>query len=180
MCPQQFLVDARFVVKTIQVRFGDDLDQVLVTGLIFGEQNQMISRIARTAGLFVEARTGGDIGLATDDRFQALFVGRLVKFDRAIHAAMVGDRDRRHVAGVRLIHHIRNTASAVEQAVLGVQMKMDKLGMFHGLVTATLRARRSYRKRRKIKATSNKNETIQISTCRRCGFPTPSLRFQSS
>jgi hypothetical protein len=52
---------------------------------------------------------------------------------------------------VRLLDHVINPARPIEQAVLGVQVKMDKVRMFHALAADTLGARpnaiKSYRPR---------------------------------
>ena len=38
---QKFLIDARFVVETVDSGAGNQLDEIFVAGVIFGEQNQM-------------------------------------------------------------------------------------------------------------------------------------------
>ena len=40
---------------------------------------------------------------------------------------MLGDRDRRHLQRDRLIEQLVDAARAVEQRVLGVEVKMDEL-----------------------------------------------------
>ena len=137
---EDFLVDARLVVKPFEMRRRDELDQVLVADLVLGQQHQMIRRVPRVAGFLVQPAARRDVRLASDDRFDAAFRRRLVEIDRAVHVAVIGDRDRRHLRRVRLLHHVINAARPIEQAVLGVQMQMDEIRMLHALAAATLEA----------------------------------------
>ena len=54
---QQFLVDARLVVVALQVGLGGELDQVLVAGFVFGQQNQVVINVP-PARCWSSSRTG--------------------------------------------------------------------------------------------------------------------------
>ena len=129
---QQFLVDARLVIIALQVRGGGQLDEVLVAGFVLGQQSQMmISVPAAAAGLFLQAAARGDIDLAADDRFDSLFARRLVKINRAVKHAVVGDGQGGEFQFVRLFHQPVQAAGPIEQRILGVQMQMNKIGVRH-------------------------------------------------
>lgn len=132
MFGEQFLVDARFVVESLQMTGGDKLDQVAVSHIVLGDEQEVKRGIAGAGRFFFEARAGRDVRLATEDGFQSVFLGCLVKLDRAMHVSVVGDADGWHSAGFGFLYGVSDPASAIEQAVLGVKVKMDKIGMFHG------------------------------------------------
>ena len=127
---QDFLVDARFVVITLQVGRGVEFDQVSVAGLVLGQQDQVVVNILAAARrLLVQAACRRHIDLAADDRFDALIARGLIKIDRAVEHTMVGDRQGGKLQVARLVHQRVETAGAIEQRILGVQMEMDKIGM---------------------------------------------------
>ena len=134
---QQFLVDARLVVIALQMRRRGELDQVLVAGFILGQQHEVVIDVpSARAGLLLEPAPGRDIDLAADDRLDALLARRLVKINRPVKHAVVGDRQRGELQLVRLVHQPVQTAGAIEQRILGVQMQMNKFGVRH---SSTLR-----------------------------------------
>ena len=57
--------------------------------------------------------------------------GGLVEINRAVEDAVVGDGQGGELEFAGLLHQPVQTAGAIEQGVLGVQMKMDKIGMSH-------------------------------------------------
>ena len=118
---QDFLVDARLVVMALEVGRGDEFDEILIAGLVLGQQHQMVINIlSAAAGFFVEATAGGDIDLAADDRFDALVAGGLIEIDRAVEDAVIGDGQGGKLQFVRLVDQAIETAGAIEQRILGV------------------------------------------------------------
>ena len=129
---QQFLVDARLVVIALQVRRGGELDQVLVAGFVLGQQHEVVIHVPPAgAGLLLEPAAGRDIDLAADDRLDAFLARRLVEINRPVKHAVIGDRQRRELQLMRLVHQPVQPASPIEQRILGVQMKMDKFRVRH-------------------------------------------------
>ena len=88
MCLQEFFVNPRFIVKTFQMRAGNNLNQIAVSGLIPGQQYQMI--IALFPGNTAAVAVGSDIDFTTDNRPDACFFGQTVKLYRAVHHSVVG------------------------------------------------------------------------------------------
>ena len=131
MFRENLLVDARLVVEAVEVRRGDKLNEIFVADFVLRQQDQMIRGVAGVRGFLFEAAARRDIRLAPDDRLQPLLLRGLVELDGTVHVAMIGHGHRRHLACMRFVDNIGNTAGPVEQAVLGVQVKMDKIRVLH-------------------------------------------------
>ena len=124
---EDLLVDPGFVIIALQMRLGDQLDEILVAGFILGEEHEVIVHIPASAGGFlVEPAAGGDVHFAADDWFDPLVPRRLVKIDRPVQHPVVRDRQGRELQVMGLVHQPVEPASAIKQRVLGVQMQMDK------------------------------------------------------
>ena len=127
---ENFFINARLVIITLQVSGGREFDEILVADLVLREQHEMVIDIlAAGGGFFLQARTGRDIHLATDDGFHAFGTRFLVEIHHAMHRAMIRDGERWELQLVRLLHELVQTARAIEQRILGVQVQMDKVGM---------------------------------------------------
>ena len=115
------------------MRLGGELDEIFVAGRVLGEQAEVMINIASpAAGFLFQPAAGRDIHFAADDGLDALFTGRLVKINRAIEHAVVGDGQRGKFQFMGLFHQPVQTAGAIEQRILGVQMEMNKVRMRHG------------------------------------------------
>ncbi len=113
---ENFLVNARLVIITLQMRGGRELDEIFVAGFVLREQAEMMINIARAAaGFFFQPRAGRDINLAADDGLDAFRARGLIKFNRAVHRAVVGDGERGEFQLMRLVHEPVQTARAIEQ-----------------------------------------------------------------
>ena len=71
MLMEQFLVDPRTVMETLEVGAGDELQEVPVAGVVPGNEHQMIGRAL--IGSAVAAATVGDIEFAADNGLYADF-----------------------------------------------------------------------------------------------------------
>ncbi|MNX99872.1 hypothetical protein D3C86_1323420 [compost metagenome] len=122
------LVDARLVVEALHVAQGVELDQVLVTGAVLGEQHQVAVILAAGAvrGL-VEPGAGRDVGFHPDQGLDARLLGLAVELDRAVHHAVVGERQGRHLVLRRALDQLADAAGAVQQGVFGVNVAVDEL-----------------------------------------------------
>ena len=90
---ENLFVNARLVIVALKVCIGGQLDQVAIARFVLREQHQVVINIAGTGGgLFLQAAAGRDIYFAADDRFDPLFARGLIKIDRAIHHAVVRQR----------------------------------------------------------------------------------------
>ncbi len=69
---QQFFVNAGLVVIALQMGGGRELDEILVAGLILGQEEQVVINVPRSrSSLLLEAAAGRNIDLAADDRLDA-------------------------------------------------------------------------------------------------------------
>ena len=75
----------------------------------------MINIARAAAGFFFQPRAGRDVNFAADDGFDAFLARGLVKFNRAVHRAVVGDGERGKFQLMRLVHQPVETARAIEQ-----------------------------------------------------------------
>ncbi len=123
---EEFLVDARLVVEAVDVRGGDEFEQIVVAGVILRQQGEMIGLGTSRSGLFLDHRSGRHVNLATDDGLDAVFFRRLDEFNDAIHVAVVRNGDGGHVHFLRLLHQLFDPNRAVEQRIFGVLMKMNE------------------------------------------------------
>ena len=55
----------------------------------------------------------------------------IVKDHRREHIPVLGDRQRRHLEPGRLVEQLVDAAGAIEQRILGVQMKMNEFLVSH-------------------------------------------------
>ena len=127
---QDLLVDPRFVVEALQLGDGGQLDKVLVAGAVHGQQHEVEGGAAGALGRFAEAIRHRDVELAADNGFQPMVLGLAVKLQGAVHGAVVGDGHRLHAAGLAFVEQVGQADGAVQQAVLGMDVQVDK-GVWH-------------------------------------------------
>src|SRR2546430_10775587 len=124
LCEQLF-IDSRSVMKAIQMRCGDKLDEVSVAGLVLGQQSDVICRVApRCRPILV--RPGSNVGFATNDRFHPGVMRFLVKFNRPKQIAMIRDRYGRHFEFSGLFHQLFHPDTSIQQRVFSMQMKVNE------------------------------------------------------
>jgi len=127
MFAQQGAVDAGLVIKSFQISGRDQLHQVLVAGHVLAEQDQMKSGAAGAGiGLLLQTAARSHIDFGADQGFDFGLAALFIKADDAMHAAVVGQSDCRHALRFRPLDEILDAAGAVEKAVMGVVMEMDK------------------------------------------------------
>ena len=88
MFRNQFLVEAGFVVKALEVRGSDELNQVLIPGKRFGEENKSGARFINHR-FFIKTRSWCEIRIETTYRFNTLFGTSLIEINRPVEGASV-------------------------------------------------------------------------------------------
>src|SRR5215475_5095952 len=78
------------------------------------------------------------IHFATDDGFYVALLGLLKEICRREHVAVIGDGHRRHLLTGSFIEQFPGFAGAVEQTVIGVNVKMNELRLPHKFNSKTL------------------------------------------
>ena len=124
---KQLPIHPRPVVKAFKVRLGGELDQIAVARLVFRQQHKVVTLITV---IMTEAAILGNIHLATNNRLDAGFFGCLVELDSAIHDTMVGYRQAVHPQLFGPCHQLGDTAHAIQQTILGVDVKMSEHSTF--------------------------------------------------
>ncbi len=132
----QLLVHARAVVEALEVRIADQLEQVPVADLVLRQEGQVVVLLLALAGVAVESRTRGDVGLDAEDRLHAGFAAGLEERQGAEHGAVVGDRDRGHAQSLGFTEDRRCTwvglrrndaCRTIEQRVLRMHVEVDEI-----------------------------------------------------
>ena len=122
---QEVVVDARVVVEALQLRGAGDPQQVLVAGLVLGQQQQ-VERALVQLRVAVRHAARRQVGLDADDGLDALLDGLGVELDDAMHRAVVGERNGRHRQLAGAPHQLLEIAEAVEQRVFGMTVQMNE------------------------------------------------------
>ena len=124
---EYLFVDPRFVVKSLQLRRGHHAAQIAVSRYVLGQQDQVRETLV-VLGRLVGQAARRDIAFAADDRLDTGFNGFAVEIDGAEHGAVIGEGHRFHAELGDPLQQIGDPNRAVEQAVLGVDVEMDKFG----------------------------------------------------
>ena len=117
---EQFLIHPRFVIEPFEVRFTDQLDEILVAGEIGGEQDQVIVVVMRKGAFTSLSAARCHVGFAPDNRLDSAGQRFLVELHRPEQVAMVRHGDRRHAEVFHLLDERFNLIRPIEQAVLRV------------------------------------------------------------
>ena len=140
---EQLPVHPGLVVVALHERQARQLDQVLVAGLVLGQQREVVVELLAALGVAARvvdtpppgrtlaAVVVGHVGLGADDRLDALLVALLVEVQRAVHVAVIGHPDRRHAVLHRLGDHLVEPRRPVEHRELGVDVEVGE-GVGHG------------------------------------------------
>ena len=119
-------VDPRLVVVAVDVGVGDQPAQVLVAGVVLGQQDE-VEGLAVGLALLGGHRARRDVRLDADDRLDALGLRGLVEGDRAVEGAVVGDGHRIHALLGRRVDQLGDPAEAVEEAELRVDVEVREV-----------------------------------------------------
>ena len=130
---QQFVVNARPVVKPFQIRLGHQLHQIAVPGIVPGQQYQMIGTPFRAAA--VVAAVVRHIHLAADNGLDAHFLTFRIKVHHPVQVPVVGNGQGIHPQIPNLTDQIRDAADAVQHTVFGVGVQVGEQG-WAGLLAA--------------------------------------------
>ena len=122
---EQLLINAGLGVKPLGEGCGDHLDEVLVAGLIFAQQDQMV--VAVDLVDLIEPGASGNVDFAADDGLDARFSGRFIKLHTAVHDTVVGAGDGRLPALLHAVHQLVDAAGTVQQAVFRMDMEVDEI-----------------------------------------------------
>ena len=120
---QQVQIDPGLIVVALQEALGDERGQIPVADQIGRQQGD----VGLVADRPVEPAARSDVGLASDDRGQLMVAGLVVELHRAVHDAVIGQRDRPGAALIRALAERFDAACPVQQRVLGMDVEVDEL-----------------------------------------------------
>ena len=121
--PEDVVVDAGFIIEAFRESGADELDEVVIAGLVFAQQNQ-VTVLARRAVLL--KAVGADVDLAADDGHDALVHAGVVEVDRAVHHPVVGHGGVRKTKLLEPLDQGLDAVGSVQEAVFGMQVEMGK------------------------------------------------------
>ncbi len=122
---EQFVIDARLVVKAVEVAGGNELDQILVAFFVFAKQDEMIRALGIGAAVLVIVRR--DVHFAADDRLHAVRGGLMIEIRGGEKIAVVGDGDGGHAPARGFRRQFADFAGSVQERVVRVQMQMNEV-----------------------------------------------------
>src|SRR5262249_5746534 len=129
---QELAIDARLVVEALQVRLRHELDEVLVARPVPYEDREVVgSLIAAVLRAPLLAAPRRHVELAAEDWLDAGLLRGEGGVDRSEEVAVVGERNGGEPELLRLVDQLVELGGTVEQAVLGVDVQMDELGVLH-------------------------------------------------
>ncbi len=105
---------------------ADDFDQVVVANFIFAQKQKVmcLSVLARTS---VKPALCGVVNFGAKYRFDARLGASLIELNYAIHDAVVREGYSGHFKFACSLDQILNSSCSVQEAILGVNMQMNKL-----------------------------------------------------
>ena len=104
-----------------QVADAGELHQVAIADGIFGQHHKVVALLLFLLGVINGAID--DIHLIADDRLDARLGAELQQLDGAIHDAVVGKGQGRHAQFQGPLHHRRQLAGPIQEAVVAVVME---------------------------------------------------------
>ena len=129
---QQLPVNAGLVVEALQVGEAGELDQVVVAGLVGGDEGEVIEFLGASGVVAVAAVAGGEVALVAEQGLEARRLHGVMELHRAEHVAVVGDGHGRHAEPLGLLGHLVNAAGPVQQAELRMDVQVAEFGGSHG------------------------------------------------
>ena len=118
-----------FHVKSVNIRLTDNVAQIVVSGFVFAQQNQMGVLIVHTVHP-VRGIPRCNIDLAPDDRVNALRLTLPEKIHGAVHDAMIRNCQCCLTHLLCPGNQLRNPAGTVQQRIFTMYMQMSKCHAF--------------------------------------------------
>ncbi len=127
---QHLVIHAGFIIEALHKALGYNFHEVVVSGIIFRQQNQMIITILSVRIFPVKAGSRRHIDLTADDGLDAHLPCRPVKVDDTVHDTMVGDGHAVHAKLPGPRRQLFDLTGTVQQTVLCMDVQMCKCHCF--------------------------------------------------
>ncbi len=115
MSGEQFVVDSRFIVKTLRICCRTERYQVLISRLVLSEENQVVVVIPGFGTRFQEPRARSHVKLASYEGVDARISAFFVKTERSEHVTVVRYGHMVHVEAFRLRYQALYGSCPVEK-----------------------------------------------------------------
>src|SRR5207244_322431 len=124
---QDLAIDPGPAVEALQEPDGGELDEVVVTGAVLREEDEVRVRAWRVGGaLAAMALAECEIRLEAEDRTDLTGPRLGVELPRAVQVAVVGDRERVHPERLDPLEQVGDPVGAVEERVLAVGVEVNE------------------------------------------------------
>ena len=117
------MIDSRFIVKSLCKAQTHQLYKVLIAGLIFAQQYQVIV-FARCRSLIQMIRAR--IDFTADNRVNAALLRLAVKIHNAVHYAVIGYGAAVHAQFLYPVKQLGYARRAIQQTVLSMYVQVSK------------------------------------------------------
>ena len=109
---QKLLIHTGLGIKALHKPGRDHFDQVLITGLVFAQQNQVV--VAVDFIYLIKAGAGGNIHFAPDDGLDTRLFSGFIKLHTAVHHAVVGAGNGSLSTLLHPLHQLIDAAGTVQ------------------------------------------------------------------
>ena len=123
---QGLIINTRFIIISLRKAGRYDFHQIMVTGIIFRQQNKMKIPEIIIAFLPVKPGTGAYIDFAADNRLNPRILTRSVKIDHTVHDTVISDCQTVKPQLFRLNRNFIDFGRTVQQTELRMHMQMRK------------------------------------------------------
>ena len=122
---EQFEIYPRLIVESLRIGERIQLDEVIISFVVFGEQNEMVALLVMHVHVFASVK------LAADDGLYAVLYRHLLESIGGEHIAVVGDRHGAHAhvpdrVEERAFLSRHEARRAVEKGIFRVDMQMHE------------------------------------------------------
>ena len=139
---QQLLVDPGLVVEPLEVAAGDELDEIVVAGLVPDEDGDVVGTLVLPVDRgALEAAARSHVELAAQDGLDAGGSCLLVEIDRPEQVPVVSEGDGREAEVRRPVDQPLQARGAVEETVLRVYVEVNEVAVCrHAALSGSSRA----------------------------------------
>ena len=107
-------------MPALSVGNSGQFQEVIIAGVVFRQEQQVMIIVAEAFGVVMHIF--GQIGFDADDGVYTARFACFIKLYRAVHRAMIGNRQVLHSQRFRLLYKFLRAAKTVQQRVLGMDM----------------------------------------------------------
>jgi hypothetical protein len=123
MCPQEFLINARFKIKSCEIGRSNELDEIAVSFHIASKQHELARRIILVS---VGSSFGRESELYPDNRFETRFFRVFIELKSPIEITGVRERNRTHPELFGASYKFFGSTKSLQKRIVCMGMKVDE------------------------------------------------------